>query len=332
MWKVVDIRATPSSPVTSYNVQGGWEHAVGADSIAIYNGTAHDISVRHAPCQLTGATRIAKGATGTYDHGSLPWVKRLESALEALAEHDCPAIAVMDAPPPEHVYEALNALEHKKDTITGLKGTDKLLLLCGRDDLQLPIFGEGTMTYSGEPWKRMRTYFSMFLETPPLVNVRSSLEVPLALLLGTHQASVGPSAVHLAYPEGATVPVGLVPFIQYSSNVRSPRVSTTSGIVANAADRDEVWAKVVVEISEEHDCATAMRSTLGTAEDPILTLVRQSFSSELAEQGAAYFQLREVPQTSPLHHIATTAMQRIDVPPRPFATPPLARLASIGTH
>lgn len=324
MWKIVDIRDTPSPLASSYAVAGGWEHAEGAECIAIYNGTGHSFSLRHAPCQLTGATRIAKGASGTYEHASLPWVKRLERALEALQSpaSGMPAIAVMDAPPPEHVYEALSALESNKSAIEALKGTNTLLLLCGRGDLQLPVFGEGTMTYSGEPWQRMRTYFSMFLETPLLTNTSKSLEVPLALLIGSYQASVGPSVVQLDYPAGTIVPVDLVPFIEYSGNVRSPRVSTTRGILVNATDSKQVWAKVVVQDDEL------------TEEDPVLTLLRQSFSKDVAQQGAAYFQLREVPQTSPLYNIATAAIQRIDqdmAVPR-LAPLPLARLASYNNN
>ena len=101
-WKLVDIRATPSVPQNSYVVPGQWQHANSKDTILLYNGMSFNFSVKHAPCQLTGATRIAKGASGTYEKSSLPWTERLTRALDALqTEHT--AVALMDSPPDEHV-------------------------------------------------------------------------------------------------------------------------------------------------------------------------------------------------------------------------------------
>lgn len=303
-WKIVDIREKPEPQAQSYAVKGGWEHAVDAECIYLYNGTSFDFSIQHAPCLLSGASRIQKGASGTFDHGCIPWTTRLTRALQAFEMHDGPTVAVLDCPPAEHVYEALTALESHMGCISELRDTNKLLLLCGRKDQTLPEFKDGCMIYSQEPWQKIQKFFHMFVELPFLTNVSKCLEVPLALLLGTYQETTGPLVVKLAYPPGLSVPREMIPFIEFSTNVSSPRVSATQGILLNATNDSEVSAKVIMEITDEAHAESV--------EDPILTFIRQTFSEDLAECGAAYFQLQNVQQDSPLYTVAQAACKRVD--------------------
>ena len=303
-WKLVDIRQKPEPQARSYAVKGGWEHAVDADCIYLYNGTSFDFNVRHAPCLLSGASRIQKGASGTFDYGSIPWTTRLTRALQAFDMHEGPTVAILDCPPAEHVYEALTALESHAGRINKHRNTDKLLLLCGRKDQTLPVFKDGSMFYSQEQWQRIQSFFHMFVELPFLTNVTKCLEVPLALLLGTYQEATGPMVVQLAYPPGLAVPREMIPFIEFSTNVSSPRVSATQGILLNATNDDEVSAKIVMEITD--------KALDEVTEDPILTLIRNTFSDDLSKCGAAYFQLQNVQQDSPLYTLAQAACKRVD--------------------
>ena len=322
-WKLVDIRATPSVPQNSYAVPGQWQHANSASTILLYNGMSFDFSVKHAPCKLTGATRIAKGASGTYEKSSLPWTERLTRALEAL-QGGYTAVALMDCPPEEHVYSALSALQGNREAIEALRNTNKLLVISGRPDVRLPKYEFDGITYSTENWTRIQSYFHMIIETPLLMSTERSLQGPLALLLGSYQNAMGPSVVTLKLPTGCTIPREMLPFIQYSSNVTQPRVSCSDGILLHATDTNEVSAKVVVATPD--DDAT---------EDAVLSLVRNSFSKDAATAGAAYFQLREVPTSSPCYNVAQSVTRYVETKmsrdTARLQTVPIARATSFGT-
>ena len=320
-WKLVDIRATPDVPQNNYTVPGQWSHANSNDKILLYNGTSFDFSVKHAPCQLTGATRIAKGSSGTYEKSSLLWTERLTRALEALkCEHT--AVALMDCPPDEHVYSALAALELHRGKIEALRNTNKLLAISGRPDVKLPKYECDCITYSTENWVKIQSYFHMIIETPLLMNTKGALQGPLALLLGSYQHAMGPSIVKLELPTGCTIPRQVLPFIEYSSNVTHPRVSCSDGILLHATDTNEVSAKVIVETEEEEP------------EDSVLSLVRNSFSEDAATAGAAYFQLRNVKTTSPCYNVALCAARNVEQKMTRDAahlqTVPIARATSFG--
>ena len=301
IWKLIDIHQTPTVPQNSYAVLGQWQHANNVDKIMLYNGMSFDFSIKHAPCQLTGATRIAKGASGKYERSSLPWTERLNRALEALqCEHT--AVALMDCPPDEHVYSAIAALQERREEIEALRDTNKLLAISGRPDHKVPKYKLDGITYSTENWATIQSYFHMTIETPLLMNTQGALAGPLALLLGSYQHAMGPSIVKLDLPAGCTIPREVLSFIQYSSNVTHPRVSCSDGILLHATDTNKVVAKVIVA-TEENGCET---------EDPVLRLVRNSFSKDAATAGSAYFQLREIDNTSPCYNVALCAVRHVE--------------------
>ena len=317
-WKLIDVQAKPQPTSSSYSVRGGWQFAQ-SDSIRLHNGTAFKFSVKHAPCNLVGVTNIAKGANGYCDHASGPWTKRLASCLSFL-QLEGTAVAVIDAPPPEHTYEALDALEKHKDTIARYRGTNKLLLICGPDELKLPLFANHQMVYSKTQWSTIRAHFSMFVETLHVVSREDALQTPLALLLGSHQMVAEPNIVHMSYPPHCTVPPETFSSIEFSSNVKAPSISKSRGITCQATSTKVVTARLIVQCTAADD----------EPEHDVMKLVRQSFSDNPAEMGAAYFLLLRVHKSSKYYNIAQCAKYRIDslraikVP----APPPMARMAS----
>ena len=322
--KLVDIRKTPDARGDGTSVKGSWdvsEH----DTIQVYNGTACDFSVRHAPCKLAGSSRIERGATGVYEGSSLRWSKRLEQAMALLAQQQDAIIAVMDAPPPEQTYEALHALAYYKRDIDNCIEPNKLLVLSGPANCKLPEMHDGSICYTDSAWSSMKSYFPLFCETQELSVQR--LEVPLALLIGSYVPDSSPQQLLLEYPHGATVPPRLIPFITYSSPVIKPRVSSTLGISAQTNSSKEVVASVIVEC-EDSD----------TEEDAPLRHIRDTFSDDAATKGAAYFQLKELPPDSRYFAAANVAIglvdkAMVDQRARPYVPPPpLTRVQSYAVH
>lgn len=341
-WRVVDIRGTSSTELDAYEVKGSWEHWDNDSLLRIANYTATDFSVKDAPCHLSGKTRIEKGATGTYEASTLPWSLRLEEALSFL-QMDGPAIAVMDAPPPAHICEALITLRKHNTTISKFFGTDKLLILSGSYHHQLPTFVDHEedpnekktpcfqIILSTEPWEEMKRYFNIFVETPA-AHALDRLHAPFGMLIGSYTLPNGPTPVTFEYPTGSTVPTKLIPFVTYSAGVSKPRLSRTQGITAMATSPKDAIATAIVEVSTEDE-----PDKPDEPEHEVLTQLRHILGKDTAQKGAAYFLLREVLPTSKYYSIAMNALTMVDItipkfgrslalgPPRP---PPLARVQS----
>lgn len=337
-WRVVDIRANAAAEhqLDAYEVKGSWEHwEQEGSTLRIANCTVSDFSVKDAPCQLAGNTRVEKGATGTYEASALPWTLRLHEALACL-QMEGPAIAIMDAPPSEHVCEAMTALKRHRHAIAELNGTDKLLVLSGSRQHRLPVLldnsedGESCfeIVFSNSPWEEMKQYFHIFVETPA-ISALDRLQAPLALLIGSYTPPSGPTPIVFQYPADTVVPTSLVQFVTFSDDVSKARISRTKGITALAKSPQEAIATVIVEVNDaandepEHEVLTQLRNLLG---------------KDVAKKGAAYFLLREVNAQSKYFSIVASALRLVDASMTKFGRtlmvppPPLARVQSYNNN
>jgi len=339
-WFVKDIRVTPKGDGASYSTEASWDgmKGVGEDGVVhLCNACDCNFFIKNAPCKVvaTGSigTSISRGTGGTVDapvHGT-PWVRRFESCLAALSECTGAIIGVIDAPPPEHIYQAFEAVAKHAEVLMGLHSVpNKVLILCGPEVVMYPLFNTPwpapddsptppTVTYCNAKWRE----FVESVEWGTVVHSGTGADrmmVTLSRMLGSYQLCT-PGHVLLPYPSGSSCPKGTMQYSQFSKNIDNTtvRCSSTRGIAVRPTNSAEVSATVVLQ--DESDIP----------EEPEMTLMRQMITSDdPSEVGAACFKLNAAKPKSAILQIATRSIMHEHVGSRLVDPPPMLRQASIA--
>lgn len=348
-WSIQDIRVDVTKKSASYVTQPGW-HAMqdmeNDASVLLCNAGVSSFIVKDAPCTVmaTGdvGTIIQKGGCGSIDAvaAESPWTTRFTSCLEAIdaCSAELCIIGVIDAPPIEHIYEALEAVRRSSDAMRKIYAHPrKLLLLAGPETVLYPNFSAEThdmegvphsvqgkqITFTNELWTQLskRAHWGCVIYT---VGGIAGLAAPLSILIGSYK-NCTPKHVVIPYPQGHTCPREAMHLMKYSKNIatESVRVSNARGIAVQPTDFAEVVATVVLQDnadeSEEQHEMTLLRT--------MLTSVRP------AEVGAACFELQSLNLPCSLIQRATQHVmgkQRANIWANLSEPPPLLRQASVA--
>ena len=342
-WFIQDIRISPNGAGSSYQTSAAWAGMSGSDDstvVKICNACSDAFVIQHVPCRILATGNIGMsidiGASGTIDppEEGTPWVQRFTSCLQTMLECEDRIIGVVDAPPPEHIYEAILAAEMHKDMLNAIsQDARKILLLNGSEDVQYPVFSIGktrdetfvtmpkTIAYSGSIWQEFRTdipWGAVVLTKPGT----HRMVVPLSRMIGSYRTCT-PGHITIPFPDGCTCPKSTARYVQYSKNIdpSSARLSSTRGIAVKPTNSSEISITLVLE------------DPAGTDEEPEMKLLRNMLTSDdPAVTGAACFTLAAQSKRGTIHmNAAQDILSKHSGPGWPSAPGgPLLRHASVA--
>ena len=341
-WFVHDIRVTPSSDDASYTTSAAWQgmhHTTSDTTVQICNACIKSFTIKDSPCKIVATgnvgTVVHKGGRGTIDPPApgTPWVIRFAACLQTMLDCSDRIVGVIDAPPPEHIYEAILATEEARDRLQQIMDSPhKILVLNGEERVMYPAFLAGdtregafvtmprVVRYTNTIWAEFvaEVGWGAVVHTGPGPN---RMAVPLSRMLGSYQLCI-PGHITIPYPPGCSCPKATAPYIVYSKNIarESTRFSSTRGIAVRPTNEGEVTVTLVLE------------DPTGTEEEPCMALLRDMLQSDApAKAGAACFTLARQEQHNPICRRAVQdviSRYRTGECPLPSAIP-LMRHASV---